>query len=199
MLSLNIENAKVILKKYLEKENPEKFKHSIRVAKTSKILAKKWNVSVPDAIIASLLHDIGRTFRRKEMLDFCSNNEDMMIYDFEVFDNLAALHGKISAYLFETEFENNNPERFNSISKAISSHVAGNVNMDDLAKIVFIADNVEPARSNEFLELIKKDKHSTPDEWIKRIITMKIEKSNRKKRAYNPFLDATYESLDIEK
>lgn len=198
MLELTSKNAFLVLKKYLEEKNPDKFEHSIRVAKTSKILAKKWNVSVEDTVIAALLHDIGKSLTRSEMLAFVSM-KGLPIYDFEVWDNLAALHGRVSAALFESEFINTDSKRFNSISHAISSHVAGDENMSDLDKIIFIADNIEPDRCNNMLYLIESGQISTPDECIKKIISEKIKKSNEKNRAYNPFLEATLDSFDDER
>ena len=60
-MDITKENALLVLKKYLGDTNQEKFAHSIRVAKVCKILAEKWDVSLKDdAIIAGLLHDIGK-------------------------------------------------------------------------------------------------------------------------------------------
>lgn len=198
MLDLTSKNAFTILQKYLEEKSPDKFEHSIRVAKTSKKLAKLWNVSVEDAVIAALLHDIGKCFNRAEMLVFCSQHK-LPVYDFEVFDNLSALHGRISAYIFENEFKADDIKRFKSISHAISSHVAGDEHMSDLDKILFIADNIEPARGNDMLSLIESGVFTTPNECIKKIISEKIRKSNKKNRAYNPFLDATLDGIDDER
>ncbi len=194
-MDITIENAFMVLKKYLEHTNMDKFEHSIRVAQTSKILAQKWNVPVEDAIIAGLLHDIGKCMNRREMLNFCTRN-NITMYDFEIFANLLALHGKISSLLFEREFNNNDTKRLKSISHAISNHVAGNETMNLLDKIIFIADNIEPNRRNPILSDIQSGKLVTPDECIKIIIKHKIKVSNEKTREPNPFLKATLDSLD---
>ncbi len=195
MLDLTSKNAFVILQKYLEKNNKDKFEHSIRVAQTSKKLAKLWNVYSEDVVIAALLHDIGKCFNRAEMLVFCSQHK-LPVYDFEVFDNLSALHGRISAYIFENEFKDDDIKRFKSISHAISSHVAGDEYMSDLDKILFIADNIEPARGNNMLSLIESGVINSPNECIEKIISEKIRKSNAKNRAYNPFLCATLKCIN---
>lgn len=198
MLDITIENALTILKKYLEGSNQKKFEHSIRVAKTSKILAKKWNVSTEDAIIAALLHDIGKAFSRRELLALCARN-GIELYDFEIFDNLTALHGKVSSLLFEKEFNKNDKEKFEAISNAISSHVAGNEHMNDLEKVLFIADNIEPDKGNDILLQIQSGKIKDPNECIKRIIKEKIEKSNKKGQELNPMLHATLASIEEER
>ncbi len=198
MLDINVENALIILKKYLGNTNPKKYEHSIRVAKTCKMLADKWNISTSDAIIAGLLHDIGKSLSKMQMLELCSRN-GTTLYDFEIFDNLTALHGKVGALIFEKEFNKTDITRFNAISKAISSHVTCSENMTDLEKVVFIADNIEPKRKNNLLSKIQSGKINNPNECIVKIIKNKIKKANKKKREPNPLLNATLESIDNER
>lgn len=198
MLDLTVKNAFMVSKLCLKKRNPDKFEHSKRVANTSIILAKKWGISVEDAVITALLHDVGKTLNRSEMLAFISK-EELPLYDFEVFDNLAALHGRVSSAIFETLFSKKDIVRFNSISHAISSHVAGSDYMSDLDKIIFIADNTEPGRNNNILSLIESGELSSIDECIRKIITEKLEKSDEKGRVPNPFLNATLDFLDDER
>lgn len=198
MLTLNAKNAFRVLTKYLGEKNPTQYEHSIRVAQTCMILAPKWNVSVEDSVIAALLHDIGKSFSRKGMLSFCARN-NLPLYDFEIYDNLAATHGKVSAALFEREFENTDSDRFNSIYDAIVAHVAGGENMSDLAKVLFIADNVEPNKRNGLLKMIQDGEITSPDDCIKKIIESKLERAESKHMAPNPFLDCTLESLGDER
>ena len=91
-MEITINNAKKVLKKYLA-ENRKKLYHSIRVAKVAKILAEKNGVPVDEAVIASLLHDIGKTMTPQEMLAFCASREITM-YDFEIFQAPGALQWK---------------------------------------------------------------------------------------------------------
>ncbi len=198
-MDITVENAFIILKKYLENLNKDKFEHSIRVAQTSKILAQKWDTSVEDAIIAGLLHDIGKSMKKREMLDLCTRN-GVTLYDFELFANLSALHGKVSSLLFESEFNKDDIERFNSISHAISNHVAGNESLTLLDKVIFIADNIEPNRGNDILSKIQSGEITSPDECIKMIINDKLERAKDKGRESNPLLNCTPEdSLDDER
>ncbi len=195
-MKLNIENAYLVLKKYLEKTNHKKYEHSIEVSKTCKFLAEKWNVSVSDAIITGLLHDIGKSMSKQEMLSLCVRN-NITIYDFELFENITALHGKISSLLFEEEFKGNDIERIKLISHAISSHVAGDINMNVLDKIIFIADSLESNKEKDkMIEQIKTDKKENPDYYIKKIIQEKIKRSKEKKWEHNPLLDATREEIE---
>lgn len=189
-MELTVDNAKQILKKYLSKDK-KKYLHSIRVAKLSKLLAKKWNISKEEAEIAALLHDIGKIYNRTQMLAYCSRNHIPM-YDFEIFDNPTALHGRISASLVKKIFTTDqDDERLNRILKAIESHVAGTDEMSDLDKLLFISDNLEPEkRDSDLLRPLLLDKINM-DEIIKIIIERKKERSKNKDLAYNPLFDAT--------
>lgn len=174
-MDITIENANNILRKYLS-NNENKLKHSMRVANISKLLAKKWNVPVDDAVIAALLHDIGKSLTKKEMLNMCVQN-NLTMYDFEIFETAEALHGKVSSLLFEKEFDKEKePERFASISHAISYHVAGGEdNMSMLDKVIYVADNVDPIKDETMLKQIQLGKFTDINECIKLIIEKKKE------------------------
>lgn len=176
------------------------------------ILANKWNPSIKnDAIIAGLLHDIGKSMNRLQLLRFCDEHQVTM-YDFEIFDNLDSLHGKASSILFEEEFapllqqtkfpneklKKREMDRFHAISHAISCHVAGDTSMNLLDKIVFIADNIEPQKDHFILSKIKSGQINSSNQYIEEIIENKFKKSIAKARPYNPFLDSTLNTIREE-
>lgn len=197
MLDITGKNALLVLKKYLEENDRKKFEHSIRVAQIGKMLAEKWNVSKEDTIIACLLHDIGKSLSRMEMLELCTRS-GIILYDFEIFDNIGALHGKVGSLLFEKEFDRNDSERFNRISHAISFHIAGDETITELDKIVFIADNVEPEKGNDLLSRIQADEFREPNECIIRIIKDKRDRASREERELNPMFDCTLKAIEDE-
>lgn len=198
-MDITIKNALKILKKYLEKTNYDKFKHCIRVAQVSKFLAIKFGANVEDAIIVALLHDIGKYLSRHEMLQFCVQN-NIEIYDFELFENPAALHGRISVSIFEKEFDTKkDPERSALISHAISYHVAGGEDkMSMLDKVIYVADNIEPAKNSSLLSKIESDEITDINDCIRLIINKKIHNSKRHNRTYNPFTDITLDNINNE-
>lgn len=189
-MKLNTENAKIILEKYLSQKEPKKYRHSLEVAKMSANLAKKWKVNVEDAVIAALLHDIGKSMSKQEMLGFCARNS-ISIYDFELWENPTALHGKISAILFKREFAGNNKKRIRAISHAIESHVAGRKNMKLLDKIIFIADNLQSKEGGlETFGRIMAERKKRPNYYIDVIIKGKLERAIEDERIPNPGLGA---------
>ena len=155
------------------KKKKSKFEHSKSVAIISAMLAQKWGAIVEYAIIIGLLHDIGKTVDEEKMLTICLNN-NIPVYEFEFDENVIALHGKISALIFQKEFKGNNTARMKRISRGIESHVAGGVNMNLLEKIVFIADNIDGKEGGiKLLSDILSGKINNPDECIKIIIRTK--------------------------
>lgn len=201
MLDITVGNAYKVLKKYLESSNPDKFEHSIRVAGTCKILAKKWCNSdefIKTATICGLLHDIGKSVNEEKMLSLCLQ-KNVPLYDFELLESPKALHGKVGAILFENEFNKKDIEKFNAISHAISSHTAGNETMSLLDKITFISDNIEPQKDKELFELIKHDNTKSPNKFVKIIIKKKLKRAKENHRVANPLLKCTKKIIRDER
>ncbi len=211
-MDITINNAKEVLKKYL-KANKGKLYHSIRVAKVAKILAEKNNVSVDEAVIAALLHDIGKSMTNQEMRELCASREVTM-YDFEIFQSPGALHGKAGAILFEKEFNrNSDPEKFDRIKHAISSHVAGaDDKMSALDKIVYVADNIEPEKEKKnnsqetgiqkqtetLLSKIENGEIESLDDCIQIIIEGKKQRAKKREVECNPLVDNILANDDDE-
>ena len=212
-MNITINNAREVLKKYLT-ENKKKLDHSIRVAEVAKILAEKNNVPVDEAVIASLLHDIGKSMTNQEMLALCASKEVTM-YDFDIFQSPGALHGKAGAILFEKEFDrDSNPEKFDRIKHAISSHVAGaDDKMTELDKIVYVADNIEPEKekknngeqtespkkTDSLLSKIKNGEIENLDDCIQIIIEGKKERAKNRGLPCNPLVDNILNTDDGER
>jgi len=193
-MELNVENAKEVLKEYLGESNPKKYAHSLRVADIAGKLAKKWRVNSEEAVIAALLHDIGKSMKREDMLSFCEEHK-IKITDFEREDNQEALHGKISAYLFKLEFmdgqdgKRTSKRMLRKIAHAIESHVAGSEKMSLLDKIVFLSDNIESKKDGvEILNSILNDRNRRPGRYIGRIVDRKIQQAVKNVRFPNPGL-----------
>lgn len=156
-----------------KKSKKNRFEHSKKVAIISAMLAQKWGAIVEDAIIIGLLHDIGKSLDEDNMLNICVQ-ENIPVFEFEIEEAPIALHGKISALLFQKEFKGNNSSRMKRISKAIECHVAGGTGMNTLEKIVFIADNIDGKEGGiKLLSDILSGKINNPDECIKIIIRTK--------------------------
>ncbi len=196
-MKITIENAKKVLIKYLGK-NTEKVNHSIRVAEIAKKLAEKCGENVKEAVIAALLHDIGKSMNEQEMLNLCLRKETT-VYDFELYGYTMALHGKVGAIIFEQEFDKSiDPIAFDRIKQAISYHVAGGEeHMSKLDKIIYIADNIEAKKQKRYenknirnlVDKLENNEKIDIDEYVKIIIEEKKKRAKQEGRIVNPLVD----------
>lgn len=196
-MKITIENAKKVLIKYLGK-NTEKVNHSIRVAEIAKKLAEKCGENVKEAVIAALLHDIGKSMNEQEMLNLCLRRETTL-YDFELYSYTMALHGKVGAIIFEQEFDKSiDPIAFDRIKQAISYHVAGGEeHMSKLDKIIYIADNIEAKKQKRYenknirnlVGKLENNEKIDIDEFVKIIIEEKKKRAKQEGRTVNPLVD----------
>ena len=196
-MKITIENAKKVLIKYLGK-NTEKVNHSIRVAEIAKKLAEKCGENVKEAVIAALLHDIGKSMNEQEMLNLCLRKETT-VYDFELYGYTMALHGKVGAIIFEQEFDKSiDPIAFDRIKQAISYHVAGGEeHMSKLDKIIYIADNIEAKKQKRYenknirnlVDKLENNEKTDIDEYVKIIIEEKKKRAKQEGRTVNPLVD----------
>ncbi len=141
------EGYKEMLKKRL---TPKRYTHTIGVAQTAAKLAGMYKVNVTKAHTAGLLHDYAKDMSNEELLDLAIENE-LMTDDLDVIMP-QILHGAVGAFLLEREGIVDDPD----ILAAIRYHTTGHPDMNDLAKIIYIADYIEPGRDFKGVEKMRK-------------------------------------------
>ena len=171
----NIENIQAQLKETLSEK---RYLHSIGTMKMAKILAKKYNVDENIAMLTALAHDMGKEIPLEKAMEYIKENK-IVIDEIEK-QNTALLHAKIGAcmskkYGFTEEMQN-----------AIKYHTTGNPEMDNLAKIIYVADKTEETRNYEQVEEIRKLAMENIDEAVIKILDHDIEKNIKKKVLIHP-------------
>lgn len=120
------------IKEDLKKSVGEKlYIHCLNVMNTAVDLAIKHNISPHKAKLAGLLHDCGKLLNQN-----IGNLEH------------AVLGSEIAASKYEIDDMD--------IINAILYHTTGRENMTPLEKVVYLADKIEPNRSYDGVELIRK-------------------------------------------
>jgi nicotinate-nucleotide adenylyltransferase len=128
----------------------KRYKHSLRVSKTAVHLCKKYGEDVLFGKFAGLAHDMC-----KEMSD------DMLVAlaqrDGEGLDENekkkpGLLHGRAAAVKIKEDFGVTNSE----VLQAVREHTVGRIGMCNLAKILYVADKIEPKRPQVTDEYLKK-------------------------------------------
>ncbi len=131
--------------------SPRRFRHSLGVMNTAIELAARYKEDVEKAAIAGLLHDCARDIRGEEAFIRCQKVG--IIPDQVARVQPELLHGPLGARLAELEFGVTDPD----ILRAIHYHTTGYENMDALSKIIYISDYIEPGRSFEGVEDIRRE------------------------------------------
>lgn len=122
-----------------ENLSEKRYKHSIGVMVKAQELAKKYGVDVEKARLVGLAHDIAKEIPIEEKLKYVKENNIEIDEIEEICVEL--LHGKIGADICKKKYGFSE-----DMQKAIQYHTTGNPEMDDLAKIILIADKTEEGR-----------------------------------------------------
>ena len=128
---------------YLQtKLKPSRLFHTAGVASTAVGYAKKLGESVDNARIAGLLHDFAK-YENAENYPDCEIPSDCPN---------SVKHQYLGAYIAQEKLKIDNSEVLN----AIRYHTTGRPNMSTLEKIVFTADLLEPSRSYDEVDYLRK-------------------------------------------
>jgi nicotinate-nucleotide adenylyltransferase len=140
---MDIDNPELLekIRKFaLASEKPDRYEHSERVAETAMIMCDMFGVDPKKGYLAGLAHDMCKDMDDKLLLSLASH-DDQPITPAEK-EKPSLLHGRAAAVKLETDFGVNDTD----IIQAVSRHTLGGASMCPLAKILFVADKIEPGR-----------------------------------------------------
>jgi predicted HD superfamily hydrolase involved in NAD metabolism len=118
-----------------------RLQHSIGVAKTAASMAARYGADVARARVAGLLHDWDKDLADEQLFERARQFGIEMIADFE--DMAVLLHAQTGAAAVGKEF----PELDDGVIQAIARHTSAAPDMTDLDIIIYVADMIEPLRS----------------------------------------------------
>lgn len=137
-----------------------RLKHSINVMEVSEKMAKHYRIDVEKAKIAAILHDCGKNYKGSEALEYIRK----IPYEPDNIEKIQPklLHGIIGQHLAMTKYNISD----NEILDAIRWHTTGRAGMSTLEKIIYIADYIEPLRTFEGIEEMRRLAFIDLDECI---------------------------------
>ncbi len=139
------------IKKYLESSiSPERFIHSVNVGDTAKRLAMLYGGDIAKAGIAGLVHDCARELERTQLLS-CIEKEGIAA-DKLTLEVKELMHGPAAVHICRKVFGIEDEEILN----AVRYHTTGRENMSLLEKIIYLSDFIEPSRSFDGVEELRK-------------------------------------------
>lgn len=118
-----------------------RYMHSLGVAYTACALAMRYKYEPCErAFITGLLHDCAKYADEERMMLAC---EEHMVYLSEFdYKNPSLIHAKLGPIIAQEEYGIFDEE----VQDAIKNHTTGMPNMSLLAKIIYVADYIEPQR-----------------------------------------------------
>lgn len=137
---MNDISLKEIEKKLQNSISASRLEHTMGVMETAVELAKEYHVNTQKIKLAALLHDCARDFSDQQLLVMAYDYGIQLDYVYQEFP--AMLHGPVGAVLAEREYGVKDSE----VLQAIAVHTLGEKVMDDLTKVLMIADSIEPGR-----------------------------------------------------
>lgn len=173
---MSYEEIEEIVKNTLSEK---RFNHSNGVAKRAAELASMYGEDIETARKIGIAHDIAKEMPKEEALKYAKENK--IIFD-EIEQNEPGLwHSKLGASLAVKKF-GFTPD----MARAITYHTTGNVNMNTMDKIIYLADKTEAGRTYEDLELAREISNKSLDEGVLYVAKVALQYSLKKESLIHP-------------
>lgn len=175
--------------KYIESSvskrmDEKRFIHTLGVKDTSFAMAIVHHYDEHQALIAGLLHDVARCLPDEKLISDCEKF-GLPISKYER-KSPYLLHGKLGAYYAKTQYGVLEPD----ILSAITYHTTGKPDMNPLEKIVFVADFIEPGRSDLRIPNLKQIRELAFSNLDKAVLAI-LKNTITYLEAKNAFIDTT--------
>lgn len=142
---MKIEAARKLM---LEKARDKLRQHCLGVEETSVKLARAYGIDEKKAALAGLVHDYGKLFPEEELCRIALENG---IGDDVILKEPVLLHAPVGAWLLQKDLGIKDEE----ILEAVRLHTTGFPAMSPLAKIIYLADYIEPGRNCPGVEEVR--------------------------------------------
>ena len=142
---MKIEEMRALLQQSLK---PKRYEHSVRVYETALKMAERYHADVKKVAVAALIHDCGRQIPKEQSV--AKAKELRIPVDPVEEAQPILLHAKLGVYYAVHKYGVSPEDR--EVLDAIRYHSTGTADMTDTAKIVFLADLIEPGRDFEGVE-----------------------------------------------
>jgi len=123
--------------------------HSLSVSDTAIELAQRFNVDEQQAKLAGILHDCAREIPTSSLIEVAQKRQ-IKIGLIEEHQPIL-LHARLGAIMAQEKYGIDD----NDILDAIRLHTTGSADMTDLAKIIYLADMIEPHRQYESVNRLR--------------------------------------------
>lgn len=148
---MDYEEIKQDVKKTLSEK---RYKHSQGVETVATILAKVYEQEIEMIKKIAIAHDVAKEMNSKELYEYAKQNQIVLDEIEKQESNI--VHSKVGAHICQKRYGFTQ-----EMAEAVMYHTTGNVKMNTIDKIIFIADKIEPNRTyldtNIYLEIAKQN------------------------------------------
>lgn len=157
---------------WLNKNLPERrYNHTKHATKLAVELAEKHKVDTTKALIASLIHDMGKTLSVPQKIEYCRKNTIKFKNTKTISDYAPQLlHCYIGEHMAKKIFKIKDKD----ILTSVRQHTLGSKRMSKLAKIIFIADTGSTDRKYPHATKIRTMAFENLDKALKEAMQVKI-------------------------
>jgi len=163
-------NRNEIIKLLTETLSKNRLNHCLRVEAMGLELASHFQTTPELVSPAALLHDLCREYNRDKLLKLAAYF-GIVVDDIEKVEPLL-LHGSVAAAVAKTNLNIDNP----LVLEAIEFHITGAPGVSPLAKLIFVADCIEPGRTFEQARILREQALKlSPDQLVLKVYNRTIE------------------------
>ncbi len=126
-----------------------RFSHTLNVAKEAQRLAERWGESPEKAYLAGIVHDCAKEIPKDEALALLYSFGEK---DIDYSTCPALIHGPLGAHIAMHDFGIEDE----CVLNAVRYHTTGRCKMGMLEKIIYLADFIEPSRSFDGIETVRR-------------------------------------------
>ncbi len=150
---------------------PERFLHTLSVARLARRLAPVWKAHSFEAALAGLLHDAGRSVSVSEMKSYCQKRR-LKIPLFQEMASLqpVLLHAYISEDLARQRFKVQNAR----VLSAIRNHTLGALKMGALERLIYVSDACSEDRNYSEAARLRSLAAENPEQAFLECVNAKI-------------------------
>lgn len=173
---MNYEEIEKIVKNTLSEK---RYRHSKGVAKRAVELAIIYGEDIETARKIGIAHDIAKEMPKEEALIYVKENG--IIFDEIEQEEKGLWHSKLGADIAVKKFGFTQ-----DMAQAIIYHTTGNINMNTMDKIIYLADKTEEGRTYQDLELAKEISDKSLDEGVLYVAKVALQYSLKKESLIHP-------------
>ena len=175
---MDIEKVQEYLK---ERLSEKRYKHSLGVAEEAVKLSEKYGADKEKAYFCGLIHDCAKEIENSEAKRLLTEKYGVCV-DEVTFNTHKLLHGPLGACIAQYEFGVYDMQ----ILDAIKYHTTAKADMPVLTKILYIADYIEPNRTFDGVDELRRLAYEDMDKAIYTGLDWTIEELMEKRSLIHP-------------